>query len=190
MVALLSLKMPYSYHYSLRVEFTQVSISWEKCTTPTLVLLGFEACWITVLDQFRLLTSCRSAVKQWQNGWDAIIFDLCCIHNIFLLTLWVEAVFCDYKLGLLTMQEETNPLWFNNFLAHFGTTANTCIEVPHDHQVVRWWSSCDEFIQISVEFPPHCNVWQTARIFVLTKEINGHLISPYTDQASWRKVTT
>lgn len=51
----------------------------------------------------------------------------------------IETAVCDYKflLGLLTMQEETNPLWFNNFL-HLGTTANMCIEVPHDHQVVRW----------------------------------------------------
>lgn len=75
----------------------------------------------------------------------------------FLLTYMIEAVVCDYKFlrGLLTMQEETNPLWSNNFLPHFGTTANTCIEVPHDHQVVRWQSSCDEFMQISAEFPLH-----------------------------------
>lgn len=50
----------------------------------------------------------------------------------FLLTWMIEAVFYDYKfwLGFLTMQEESNPLWFNNFLPHFGTTTNTCTEVP------------------------------------------------------------
>ena len=52
----------------------------------------------------------------------------------------IEAAVCDssFLLGLLTTQEETNLLWFNNFLPHFGISANTCVEVPHDHQVVRW----------------------------------------------------
>ena len=52
----------------------------------------------------------------------------------------IEAAVYDsrFLLGLLTTQEETNLLRFNNFLPHFGTPANTCVEVPHDYQVVRW----------------------------------------------------
>lgn len=73
----------------------------------------------------------------------------------FLLTWMTEAAVCDYKfwLGFLAMQEESNPLWFNNFLPHFGTTANTCTEVSPstDHQDVRWQSSCAELMQISAE---------------------------------------
>lgn len=67
-----------------------------------------------------------------------------------------DAAVYDYKfwLGFLAMQEESNPLWFNNFLPHFGTTANTCTEVSPstDHQDVRWQSSCAGLVQISAEF--------------------------------------
>lgn len=75
----------------------------------------------------------------------------------FLLLTWMtEAAVYDYKfwLGFLAMQEESNPLWFNNFLPHFGTTTNTCTEVSPstDHQDVRWQSSCAGLVQISAEF--------------------------------------
>lgn len=94
-------------------------------------------------------------------------------RSFFLLTWLIEAVVCDYKfwLGFLAMQEESNPLWFNNFLPHFGTTTDTCTEVSPstDHRDVRWLSSCDEFLQIAAEFPlsPEC---MTVRTFSLTKE--------------------
>lgn len=132
MVALLSLKIPCRYHYSLWVEFIQVSISWVLHGTPP--LFSYD------LKHIRACSTSHSTVQQWQNGWDAISFDSWYSHDIFLLTFIIEAVFCAYEffLSLLTMQEETNPLWFDNFLPHFGTTANTCIEVPYDHQVVRW----------------------------------------------------
>lgn len=79
------------------------------------------------------------------------------IFFFFLLLTWMtEAAVYDYKfwLGFLAMQEESNPLWFNNFLPHFGTTTNTCTEVSPstDHQDVRWQSSCAGLVQISAEF--------------------------------------
>lgn len=45
---------------------------------------------------FRLLTLWHSAIKQWQNGWGAIIFDLWHIHDVFLLTFMIEAAVHDY----------------------------------------------------------------------------------------------
>lgn len=65
---------------------------------------------------------------------------ICGIFTIFFLpTYMTEAAVCDYKplLGLLAVPEETNPLWSNDFLPHFGTATNTCAELPSDHQVVR-----------------------------------------------------
>lgn len=103
-----------------------------------------------------------------------------------------EAAVCDYKfwLGFLAMQEESNPLWFNNFLPHFGTTANTCTEVSPstDHQDVRWQSSCAELMRISAESLLSLES-KTVRTFLLKKEKkkneekkkNDHLISPHTD---------
>lgn len=118
-----------------------------------------------------------------------------------LLTWMTDAAVYDYKfwLGFLAMQEESNPLWFNNFLPHFGTTANTCTEVSPstDHQDVRWQSSCAGLVQISAEFLLSLES-MTVRTFFTEegkekneeKKKNDHLISPHTDQSSWRSLTT
>lgn len=115
-----------------------------------------------------------------------------------------EAAVYDYKfwLGFLAMQEESNPLWFNNFLPHFGTTTNTCTEVSPstDHQDVRWQSSCAGLVQISAEFLLSLES-MTGHFFFFffteegkenneEKKKNDHLISPHTDQSTWRSLTT
>lgn len=139
MVALLYLKN--TYWVSLFFyDFILLKYRFQRhYTIPILMLLWFEAYCGMISEPFQLSVSlafCWEAMAKW---WNVTVFDLWHIY-IFLLTHMIEAVVCDYKflLGLLTVQEETNPLWSNNFLPRFGITANTCIEVPHDHQVVRW----------------------------------------------------
>ena len=51
------------------------------------VMMAFES--------FRWLAAWHSAMKQRQNGWDVVIFDSWLIHDIFLLTLTIEAAVCD-----------------------------------------------------------------------------------------------
>lgn len=109
-----------------------------------------------ILEPFRFfLTSLSLHCRTEQNGWDVTVSHLWHIQEHCFLTSMIETAVCDYKFlfDLLSKQEETNSLWSNTVHSHFGTTTNTCIEVPSDHQVVRWLRSCGEFLQISAEFP-------------------------------------
>lgn len=167
-------------------------------------LLWSEAHWVTI---YYSLTLSTSLIFGWETmaGWVRCHCFWFLAHPrsffFFLLTWMTDAAVYDYKfwLGFLAMQEESNPPWFNNFLPHFGTTANTCTEVSPstDHQDVRWQSSCAGLVQISAEFLLSLES-MTVRTFFTEegkekneeKKKNDHLISPHTDQSSWRSLTT
>lgn len=176
-----------------------------KCYPPSLTALRSEAHWVMI---YYSLTLSTSLIFGWETmaGWVRCHCFWFLAHPrsfFFLLLTWMtEAAVYDYKfwLGFLAMQEESNPLWFNNFLPHFGTITNTCTEVSPstDHQDVRWQSSCAGLVQISAEFLLSLES-MTVRTFFFTekgkenneeKKKNDHLISPHTDQSTWRSLTT
>lgn len=136
MVLLLSLKIPCRYHHSLSWVYSEYQPHGSRQLPSALRIWSILGNSLRSIQIANPLAFCCKTIAEWVSSH---YFWLVAYHDISLLTFMIEAAVCDYKilLGLLTMQEETNPLWFNNFL-HFGTTANMCIEVPHDHQVVRW----------------------------------------------------
>lgn len=139
MVAQLCLKIPFRHHYYPWVQFIQISISRavHNTHTHTSMMWSILGRGLTPIQIVNSLSFCGETRAEWVRRH---YFWLAAYPGFFSPNFynWSCCLWLKILLGLLTMQEETNPLWLDHCLPHFGTAANTCTEVPHDHQVVRW----------------------------------------------------